>query len=242
MGRYDRQLLVFGDEGQERIGKAKVGIVGCGGLGTNVSTALGVAGIGHFVIMDSDVPEDTNLNRQYVFCRHVDSGEESRPKAELLAEWILGLYSKADVEYHVSRFGEDTWSVFDDCDILVDCLDSIEGRMILNRYAVEKGKPLVHGGVHAFIGEITVIIPGRTPCLKCMMGDIPEPERPLPSIGSVVTTIGSMEATEVLKLILDRSSRTEGTFLSIDFEDWRVTPVHFKTDPGCPVCRRFGLS
>ena len=75
MGRYDRQLLVFGDEGQERIGKAKVGIVGCGGLGTNVSTALGVAGVGHFVIMDSDVPEDTNLNRQYVFCRHVDSRE-----------------------------------------------------------------------------------------------------------------------------------------------------------------------
>ncbi len=235
MGRYDRQLIELSDEEQERIFHAKVGLVGCGGLGTNVATALAVAGVRRFVIMDPDVPDETNLNRQYVYCSHFDSGD-IRPKAEILAEWIKGLNPDAEVEYHVNRFDKNTCRIYDGCDVMVDCLDSIGSRMDLNEYCIGHGKPLVHGGVHAFIGQLTVCIPGRTPCLRCIMGNMPEPERPLPSIGSVVTSIGSMEATEVLKLITGRSGDSEGLFLSVDFQTLRVVPIRFERDLRCPVC------
>lgn len=232
MGRHDRQLGAFGEEGQRRITEATVGIIGCGGLGTNVATALAVAGVGGLVLMDRDYPEESNLNRQYVYCGELDLG---RPKAELLAEWVRSRDPSIRVEYHVAAFSEETWSVFDGCDVLVDCLDSIGGRMDLNRYSVESGKPLVHGGIDGFIGQLAVVVPGRTPCLCCMMGSVPERSGNPVSIGAVVSAVGSMEAAEVLKLITGRN-RSEGLFLSMDFEHWRFQTIGFQRDPGCPVC------
>ena len=233
-GRYERQMRIFGEDGQQQIGNATVGIVGCGGLGTNVATALASAGGRHFVIMDSDCPEESNLNRQYVYCKEVHGGNP-RPKAVVLAEWMRNIDPDIRVEVHVCRFSAETEGMFADCDILVDCLDSVAGRMDLNRYAVASGKPLVHGGIDGFIGEVAVCIPGRTPCLRCMMGDLRDSGRTPASIGAVVSTVGSMEAAEVLKLITGRD-RTAGMFLSMDLENWRFQQVRFERDPDCPVC------
>lgn len=235
MGRYDRQLLELTEEEQGRISSATVGLVGCGGLGTSVATALALAGVGRLRMMDPDVPEESNLNRQYAFCGHVGDG---RSKAELLAAWVRGLNPSVEVEYERAAFGPGTRGFLDGCDVLVDCLDSIGARMELNGYSAETGRPLVHGGIDAFVGEVAVCVPGRTPCLRCMMGSVPEREGPPASIGSVVSTVGSMQATEVLKLLAGRRSETEGVFLSMDFERWRMTPVRFPRDPGCPVCGR----
>lgn len=232
MGRHDRQILEFGKDGQLAIEGAKVGIIGCGGLGTNVATALTIAGVRRFVIADPDYPEESNLNRQYVYCGHIGDG---RPKAEILAEWMGSLDPEADVEFHVCRFDRGTMSIMADCDVLVECLDSIEGRLEANRCAVELGKPMVHGGIDGFLGEVATIMPGRTPCLYCMMGPMSNSGRTPASIGSVVSTIGSMEATEALKLITGRCDST-GTFLSMDFEKWRFQSVRFDRDPDCPVC------
>lgn len=236
MGRYDRQLKVFGEDGQRRISEAKVGIVGCGGLGTNVATALSVAGVRSFVISDPDFPEESNLNRQYVYCQYVGPGIVPRPKAAILAEWMRSLNPEIVVDVHVRRFTEDT-SMYDDCDVLVDCLDSIGGRMELNRYAMSKGMPLVHGAIDGFTGEVATCIPGRTPCLRCMLGNRPEPKATPASIGAVVSTIGSMEATEVLKVITGRAC-SAGVFLSMDLETSRFSTVRFDIDPNCPDCQR----
>lgn len=236
MGRYERQMRVFGEDGQEKIASAAVGIIGCGGLGTNVATALASAGVGRFVIIDPDVPEESNLNRQYVYCAHVDNGDV-RSKAEILAEWISGIDPTADVEYHVGRFDDSTSRFFDCCDVLVDCLDSISGRMDLNLYSVESGKPLVHGAINGFIGQVAACIPGKTPCLHCMMGSVPESRTTPASIGAVVSTIGSLEAAEALKLITGRTG-SAGMFLSIDFESWHFQTIKFERDPECPVCGR----
>lgn len=232
MGRHDRQVLELGEKGQLAIEGARVGIIGCGGLGTNVATALTVAGVRRFVIADPDYPEESNLNRQYVYCAHLG---EHRPKAEILAEWMESLDPETDVEPHVRRFDRSTMDMIRDCDILVECLDSFEGRMEANRCAVEMGKPMVHGGIDGFIGEVATVIPGRTPCLQCMMGPVRGSGSTPASIGSVVSAIGSMEATEALKLITGRCG-TAGTFLSIDFEKWAFQSIRFDRDPDCPVC------
>ncbi|MDO5853012.1 MAG: HesA/MoeB/ThiF family protein [Thermoplasmata archaeon] len=238
MGRLDRQLPVFGEDGQRRISDARVGIVGCGGLGTSVSTALAVAGVRRFVISDPDFPEETNLNRQYVYAGRVGPG--ARPKAEILADWIRLQSPGAEVDVHVCRFDDSTSHFYDGCDVLVDCLDSIRSRMDLNRYSVATGKPLVHGGINGYTGEIAVCVPGRTPCLRCMMGDVPESDRPPASVGAIVAMVGSMEAAEVLKIVSGIGSSADSPFLYIDMGGWRFTPVRFEKDPDCPVCGQAG--
>lgn len=234
MSRYERQELVFDENEQERIVGSTVGLIGCGGLGTNAATALACAGIGRFVLIDPDSPEESNLNRQYVFCRPVDEGAV-RPKSELLADWIRTINPHAETIAHVGRFDDSSSGLFDRCDVLIDCLDSIGGRMALNRYSVKSGKPLVHGGIDGFVGQVATCVPGRTPCLHCMMGTVPESDRTPASIGAVVSTIGSMQAAEALKLIAGRCS-SAGTFLSVDLESWRFQTIRFEHDPECPVC------
>lgn len=236
MGRYDRQLKIFGPEGQGQIGSAKVGLVGCGGLGTNVATALASAGVGEFVIMDPDRPEESNLNRQYVYCGPV-SEHDDRAKAEILSDWIGTVNPDAKVTAHVRRFDERTSECFDGCDIMVDCLDSIGGRMELNDYCMRAGKPLVHGAIDGFVGQVATCIPGKTPCLRCMMDSVPESGRTPSSIGAVVSIIGSLEAAEVLKLITGRCG-SAGTFLSVDLEKWHFQTIRFEHDPDCPACGR----
>lgn len=235
MGRYDRQLLEFTEAEQEKVRSATVGVVGCGGLGNGVVTALACAGIGKLVMIDPDVPEESNLNRQFVYCRHVSSDDPGH-KADLLAEWASSLNPDVKVEGHVGRFGPGSEHLFDQCDVMVDCLDSSKSRLLLNEYCVRKGKPMVHGAIDGFIGEIAVIRPGITPCFRCMVGEGPRPGRTPASLGSVVMSIASMEATEVLKLVTGRSGPTEGAFISYDFSTWTHTVIRFEKDPGCPVC------
>lgn len=238
MGRYDRQLLEFTAEEQGRIRAAKVGIVGCGGLGSYAAAALAMAGIGRMVIIDPDVPDISNLNRQFIYCEHVLSGEAPRHKSELMAEWIGRINPEVEVEHHVGRFDDSTCSLFDGCDVMVDCLDSISSRLVLNRYSVGTGKPLVHAGISGFTAELCTIVPGTTPCLRCILGEMSDSEGAPASIGSVVMFAGSLEATEVLKLVTGRADASRGTFYSYDLSDGRVTPIAYGRDPDCPVCGR----
>ena len=238
MGRYDRQLLEFTAGEQERIRAATVGIAGCGGLGSYAATALALAGIGRLILIDPDVPDITNLNRQFIYCEHVLSGGEPRHKSEMMAEWIRRINPEVNAEYHIGRFDAGTCGLFDGCDVMVDCLDSISSRLFLNEYSVRTGKPMVHGGISGFTAELCTIVPGTTACLRCILGDMPDAEKPPASIGSVVMFAGSLEATEVLKLVTGRDDESRGTFCSYDLSNGRITPVAFKRDPGCPVCGR----
>ena len=127
---------------------------------------------------------------------------------------------------------------------MVDCLDSVSSRMALNEYAVAKGKPLVHGGISGFDGELCTVVPRETPCLRCILGDMPDSSSVPASIGSVVMTIGAMESTEVLKLVAGRKDASRGRFFSYDFSCGKTVQIDFQRDPDCPVCgrrRRLGL-
>ncbi len=153
-----------------------------------------------------------------------------------MGEWIREINPEVETSVHVGSFGDDTSCLFDGCDVMVDCLDSISCRMALNEYSVRTGKPLVHGGIAGLTGELCTILPGRTPCLRCMLGDIPDSSVPPASIGSVVMTIGAMESTEVLKLITGREDPSRGRFSSFDFSCGRTIQIEFGKDPECPVC------
>jgi len=236
MDRYDRQMMEFSEEEQDLIRSARVGVIGCGGLGCSVCTSLAMAGVGHLTVMDPDTPEISNLNRQFVYSRPIRDGDK-RYKAEIMAEWITDINDEVEVEAHVNAFDETSWSIFDDCDIMVDCLDSISVRKTLNRYCVARDKPLVHGGIDGFEGELCTIIPGRTPCLECMMKDIYDSDSAAASIGSIVMAVGAMQATDVLKLITGRGAELVGSFLSVDFASGRFSSIRFNRDPNCPVCK-----
>jgi len=220
--RFERQLPIFGEEGQQRIMNAVVGIVGCGGLGVNVITQLTMAGVTHFILCDHQTPELSNLNRQFIY-----TAGDFRPKSVIAAEWILALNPSAEIQANSEPLTELNGNLFEGCDILVDCLDSFESRMILSDLAERMNVPLVHGGVTGMEGQIAVCVPGRTKSLREMIGTLKSPEGPVPSIGAAVSNIASMEALEVLKIVSGLGTENEGKLITVDMKDWTTETVGF---------------
>ena len=213
--RYDRQVLLFGEEGQKKLAEAKVGIAGCGGLGTVVVTNLASAGIGSMIIADKDVPDITNLNRQFVYR---EGDEES--KADLLSQWACDLNPEVAVDYYEGELNEFTLpALFEDCDILVDCLDNMGTRKLLNAFSQETGKVLVHAGVTGYTGQVTVIVPGKTPDLEGIYRYVNAPEGVPPSLGSMVSLIGSLESTQVVQIITGTGSPLVGKLAVVDLQN-----------------------
>lgn len=215
--RYERQIPVVGEDGQRRIQSARVGIAGCGGLGVNVITNLVTAGVTQFVLCDHDVPDITNLNRQYIYYPG-----DMRPKAEVAAQWVLALNPIAEVEAHAQPFSRDTASMFLGCDIIVDCLDSFSARMDLSDFAAENNIPLVHGGIEGLNGQIFVMVPGETATLRDVYGDRRDPEGSVPALGAAVACIASMQSVEAVKLLAGMPSEARGKLITVDMGDWSV--------------------
>ena len=231
MSRFERQMPIFGQDGQRRIMEAKVGIAGCGGLGVNVITALAEAGVCRYILCDHDVPDVTNLNRQFIY-----SAGDPRPKSMISAEWILALNPAADVEAICEPVTADNGDMFTGCDVIIDCLDSFEARMALNDHSQRMGIPLVHAGISGLNGQLYVSVPGRTPCLRCVLGTARDPEGPVPSVGAAVAAIAGMEALEALRVISGLGSACEGVLTTVDLSTMNVERVNVDRDPGCNSC------
>lgn len=213
MSRFERQLPVFGEEGQARIMGSRVGIAGCGGLGVNVITDLVEAGVCSFVLCDHDIPDITNLNRQFIYY-----AGDMRPKSVISAEWILALNPAADVQAVGEPVTADNGDMFAGCDVIVDCLDSFEARMALDDYSRKLGVPLVHAGVSGLHGQLYVSVPGRTPSLRDVLGTAKDPEGPVPSVGAAVAAVAGMQAMEVLRILSGLGSACEGVLTTVDLE------------------------
>lgn len=215
--RYERQIPIVGEEGQRRLESARVGIAGCGGLGVNVITNLVTAGVSQFVLCDPDVPEITNLNRQYIYYPG-----DMRPKAEVAAQWVLALNPIAEVEAHAQPFSEETSSMFLGCDIVVDCLDSYAARLQLSDFAVRNRIPLVHGGIDGLNGELYVMVPGETADLRTIFGGREDSGKTVPSLGAAVATVAAMQSVEAVKLLAGMPSETRGHLVTVDMGGWRT--------------------
>ncbi len=197
--RYDRQIMIFGKEGQERLKGSKVAVVGVGGLGSPVAYYLAAAGIGTILLVDEQTPELSNLNRQILHWED-DVGRNPKPVS---AKWKLNRFnSDIAVRSFIGRLTEENVEeVLGDVDIIVDCLDNFETRFLLDDYAHRRRVPLVHGAVEGTFGQVTTIVPGVTKSLRELFPRVGEREGKFPILGATAGVIGSIQAMEVVKLL-----------------------------------------
>lgn len=232
--RYDRNILVgqVGEEGQKKLSGSKVLVCGAGGLGSTVLTSLACLGIGSIGIVDNDVLELSNLNRQYIH-KYQNIGQV---KVESAKHWINEFNPEIKVNVYKVRLDENNYrDIVEDYDLIIDCFDSFKSKFLLNRIAAETGKILIHGGVTEFFGQVTTIIPQKTACLSCI---IPEEDKYILKgvLSPAVSTIASIQAMEAVKVILDIGERLENRLLTYDGLKMEFKTINLSRNPKCKVC------
>lgn len=235
--RYSRQIRIpeLGVEGQNKLKNSKVMVAGVGGLGGIASMYLAAAGVGYIRLVDDGLLELSNLNRQLPYVEK-DLG---RPKVEAAAERLRSLNSDVTVEAIREKIVEDTVDrLVRDVDVVVDGLDNFAARLLLNDKCVEYGIPFVHGAVMSFEGRLMTILPGKSPCLRCIVPEPPQITEVIPVIGPVPGVIGSLEALETIKLLTGVGSPLIGKILIFSGLDMEFMKVHVAKSPGCPVCSK----
>jgi adenylyltransferase/sulfurtransferase len=229
MSRYSRQEGLFGTDGQEKLFNAKVAVVGCGGLGTYVSLLLTSAGVGHIRLIDGDTPSESNLNRQFFY-----SNEEGF-KADILKEKLKVTNEEVEVEAICEFINKDNVSnVVGKCDVIIDCLDSVASRLILNGYAVLENIPLAHGGIDGFYGQATFVIPGKTPCLNCILRH--DDEQMPRSFAPMVSLIASVQASDTIKFITGTGDTLAGKLFTVFTGSNEYNTIDIRPDLKCSVC------
>ena len=230
--RYARQMLTFGEEGQERLKSASVLVAGAGGLGTVISLYLAAAGIGHLRIIDCDVVEPSNLNRQILHW----SGDIGRPKTASVADKLAALNPLIRIEAIIARITEENIEgMARGCDLIVDAMDNVPTRHLLNRAAVAQKIPFVHGAVRGFFGQATTMIPGKGPCLRCFFPES-SPREVFPIVGAACGVIGSIEVAETIKLLTGKGEPLVGKLFIWDGLAGSAETIVIERNPSCPVC------
>ncbi len=233
--RYERQIMIrdFGPEGQVRLKRARVLIAGAGGLGCIISMYLTAAGVGKIRLIDYDNVEISNLNRQVL---HGDK-DIGRRKIDSAREKLESLNPEVTVETIGEVIAENSvFKLVDGCDLIVDAMDNFDTRYMLNKVAVNRNMPFFHGAVRGFEGRATTIIPGRTPCLKCLYLQTP-PQEITPVVGVVPAVIGSIQATEVIKYIVGIGELLTNRLLLYDGLIPKFMEINLKRRPDCEVCQ-----
>jgi sulfur-carrier protein adenylyltransferase/sulfurtransferase len=239
--RYSRHLLIpeVGEAGQLALLQSKVLLIGAGGLGSPASLYLAAAGVGRLGIIDADVVDESNLQRQIVHSTErigeakVDSAKRTvealNPDVEVVA------YQERLTSENVDRILADGW------DVIVDGADNFPTRYLVNDASVWHDIPVVHGSIYRFEGQVTVLKPGAGPCYRCLFPAPPPPEL-APScaeggvLGVLPGIIGSLQASEALKLVLGIGEPLVGRLLLFDALTAEFNEVSIRRDPECPVC------
>jgi adenylyltransferase/sulfurtransferase len=233
--RYDRQIMIygFGEAGQEKLKKAKVFVAGVGGLGSPVTIYLAAAGIGTIRLADHDRVELSNLNRQVLHCeeniggRKIDSAADKLRKfnTDIKIETIADTLTEANISQFVA-----------DSDLIVDAMDNLPTRYLLNRVAIEKGIPFFHGAVYGFEGRAMTVIPGKSACLNCLYHGATVPKEKFPVIGVTPAVIGCIQATEVIKYLTGLGELLTNRLLNYDALRMKFTEFKINKDPACAHC------
>ncbi len=239
--RYSRHLLIpeVGEDGQQRLLDARVLLIGAGGLGSPASLYLAAAGIGTLGIVDADVVDESNLQRQIVHA----TDRIGEPKVLSAKRTVEALNPDVRVvPFHERLTSENVERILaDGWDVIVDGADNFPTRYLVNDASVWHGIPVVHGSIFRFEGQVTVFSPGEGPCYRCLFPQPPPPEL-APScaeggvLGVLPGIIGSIQANEALKLILQRGDTLAGRLLLFDALGTTLDEVTVPRDPDCPVC------
>ncbi|HET6680247.1 MAG TPA: molybdopterin-synthase adenylyltransferase MoeB [Gemmatimonadaceae bacterium] len=238
--RYSRHLRLpeVGVEGQERLGAASVLVVGAGGLGSPALLYLAAAGVGTIGVIDSDVLELSNLQRQVVH----DSDAVGTPKVHSAAQRMHALNPHVLVREIASRIdATNALEIVGAYDVIIDGSDNFPTRYLLSDACVLLGKPLVYGSVLRFEGQASVFVDGDAPCYRCLYpeppapGSVPDCER-AGVLGVLPGLVGTIQATEALKLLLGTGRSLAGRLLLIDASEMSFREITVDRDPACPAC------
>lgn len=233
--RYNRQLMLpeVGEVGQGKLKRARVFIAGCGGLGSPAAVYLAVAGVGTIRLADSDKVEMSNLNRQVL---HWD-GDVNRRKVDSAADKLGKLNPDVKIEVVHERIDKSSVSrLVAGFDLIVDAMDNMPTRYLLNKAAVDNDISLFHGAVHGFEGRAMTVIPGQTACLWCLYrGGLP-PQEKFPVIGVTPAVIGCIQANEAIKYIIGAGRLLTDRLLVYDGLGLGFTEIEVCRDQYCEHC------
>jgi adenylyltransferase/sulfurtransferase len=237
---YSRHLIMpeVGSAGQRKLKAARVLTVGAGGLGSPLGLYLAAAGVGTLGLVDFDVVDESNLHRQVLFGR----SSVGRPKIQAATERLRDLNPHIDIVPHEMRLeASNALDLFKDYDVIVDGTDNFPTRYLVNDACVLLGKPNVYGSIFRFEGQVSIFWGARGPCYRCLF---PEPPPPglVPScaeggvLGVLPGIIGSLQANEVLKLIVGAGDPLIGRLVLFDALKMRFRELKLRKDPRCPIC------
>jgi len=236
---YSRQIALreLGVEGQRKLKESKVAIVGIGGLGSIAALYLTLAGVGYIKIIDQDILEIHNIHRQVLY----SIKQVGYPKVEAAAERLI----EVNPDVHVEPIPENinalnAEKLIGDVDVVVDGLDNMDTRYIINRVCIKNKIPYIFGGAIGFEGNVSVFNPPETPCLECIFPSIND--RDLPTcetrgvIGATTGIIGAIEAMEAIKLIAGINNSLKGKLLVCDFKHMEFSIIDVLKRPNCSAC------
>jgi adenylyltransferase/sulfurtransferase len=245
--RYSRQILFEGinEVGQRRLASSKVVIIGAGALGAIQAETLARAGVGRITIVDRDFVEESNLQRQIMF--EESDARERLPKAVAAARRIARVNSRIEVEPVVKDANfENIEEIIAGADVALDGTDNFETRFLINDAAVKLGIPWIYGAAVGSYGLTMTIAPGETPCLRCVLPELPEPGSgptcdTAGVIMPIVSIIGSIQSAEAMKLLTGQKDKLHRSLLRIDVWDFQMRRTDlssFQDRQDCPVCAK----
>jgi adenylyltransferase/sulfurtransferase len=238
---YSRQIVLseFGSRGQDRLRSSKVAVVGIGGLGSISALYLALAGVGHLRLVDQDTVELRNLHRQILY----DLDALRYPKVESAAKRI----QKSNPEVNVEPIPENAREsnikeIVKGMDCVVDGLDNMRTRYILNRACVNLGVPYVFGAAVGVEGNLSVFNPPKTPCLECILPNLKDQYLPTCEtrgvLGATTGIIGALQTMETIKLLSGMKNTLEGKLMVCDFSDMYFATIQIFRRSNCPVCQK----
>lgn len=238
--RYSRQMILpeVGEEGQEKLAKARVLIVGAGGLGSPVSMYLAAAGVGTIGIVDMDTVDLSNLQRQILH----STKDLNRPKVESAKETLTAINPNVTIKTYQQRLDEaNVAQIIARYDIMVNAVDNFTARFLMNDACVIAKKPLVEAGIRHWEGIVMTILPGQGPCYRCVFPQ-PPPASAVAGdsqagvMGTVAGTMGIIQATEVIKLILQVGKNLSSRLLTFDALETKFQEIKVKRNKECEAC------
>ena len=233
--RYERQMLIpgWGLDGQKKLKAAKVAVAGIGGLGCPASIYLTAVGIGKIILIDKEKFELNNLNRQVLGWQN-DIGKF---KTEAAKEKLEALNSEIEIEAVVAEISkENARNAIGDVDVVVDGQDNWKTRFIINEYCVTNKIPFIHAGISSLHGQMTTILPGKGPCLRCIFPKEPPEVEKIPVLGATPALLASLQVMEAVKLVTKIGKPLVGRILFVNGEEMVFETVVVKRNVECSVC------
>ena len=222
----------FGERAQNRLKEATALIAGLGGLGSPLALYLAAVGVGHLQLVDKDTVELSNLNRQIL---HWDS-DVGRKKARSAVDKVAKINPTTQVEaFDLTIDDNNVCEVTKDCDIILDAMDTFSVRYMLNRAAIDRNIPLIHGAVYGYEGRLATIIPGQSACLNCIYPHVP-PQTAFPVLGTTPGVIALLQATEAIKYLARVGALLNDEMLIYDGETMHFEKISPTRNPLCRSC------